>query len=63
MKIPPEKATLEMEEVGNTVSSSIPLAVAMASEGGRIQDGETLALLGFGVGYSWSACLAAWKQT
>jgi len=62
MKIPPEKATLEMKEVGNTVSTSIPLAIAMAAEGVRIADGQTLALLGFGVGYSWSAGLVIWKQ-
>jgi len=61
MKLPPEKVVLELEEVGNTVSTSIPLAIAMAVEKGRIADGARLALLGFGVGYSWSGALVSWR--
>lgn len=46
-----------MEDVGNTVSSSIPLALIALREAGAIPTGARLMLVGFGVGYSWAATL------
>lgn len=52
--IPEEKFVLEMENVGNTVSSSIPIAFKAIFE----QQNPIVMLVGFGVGYSWgSVCL------
>lgn len=58
IKIPAEKFIVELDTVGNTVSSTIPIAIARARARGRIQPGATALLLGFGVGYSWAGTLA-----
>jgi 3-oxoacyl-[acyl-carrier-protein] synthase-3 len=48
---------VHMEDVGNTVSSTIPLALIRMREAGQLQPGTRLMLVGFGVGYSWAATL------
>ncbi len=57
-KVPWKKMVLCMETIGNTVSASIPIALAEAISSGRMLPGQQLALIGFGVGYSWAACTA-----
>jgi 3-oxoacyl-[acyl-carrier-protein] synthase III len=57
MKIPGEKFWIDMENCGNTVSSTIPIALESAIEQGRIKRGDRVALVGFGVGYSWGAAM------
>lgn len=59
-KIPAEKMVVDVETIGNTVSSSIPIALARCVESGRLQAGHRLLLVGFGVGYSWGACDVVW---
>lgn len=46
-----------MEKVGNTVSSTIPIALYEAQREGRIVAGSRVLLAGFGVGYSWGGAL------
>jgi 3-oxoacyl-[acyl-carrier-protein] synthase-3 len=53
MAIPPEKFIVAMQSCGNTVSSTIPIALKHA----QIGQGSLLMLVGFGVGYSWGATL------
>jgi 3-oxoacyl-[acyl-carrier-protein] synthase III len=60
LKIPDNKFIVALSEVGNTVSSSIPIALKTALDAGRIRSGETIMLVGFGVGYSWGATLLKW---
>lgn len=55
MKLPAEKFCIDMQESGNTVSSTIPIALERAIRDGRVRAGHRVALLGFGVGYSWGA--------
>lgn len=43
-----------LETVGNTVSSTIPIALAEAMHENRINPGDTVLIAGFGVGYSWA---------
>jgi 3-oxoacyl-[acyl-carrier-protein] synthase III len=57
LKFPPEKFWIDMAESGNTVSSTIPIALEKALEQGRVKSGDRVALVGFGVGYSWGATL------
>lgn len=59
--IPPEKFLISMEETGNTVSSTIPIALRNALDQGQVQAGQRMMLVGFGVGYSWGACLVTWR--
>ena len=51
IKIAPEKFYVNMSEVGNTVSNSIPIALAQAKEDKLLQG--NILICGFGVGYSW----------
>lgn len=53
MNIPKEKFLVELDTVGNTVSSTIPIAIARAKEKHLIKAGDRALLMGFGVGYSW----------
>lgn len=53
--IPEEKFFLEMQDIGNTVSASIPIALKLALNQGKIKAGFKVLVAGFGVGYSWGA--------
>jgi 3-oxoacyl-[acyl-carrier-protein] synthase-3 len=53
MKISPEMFYYYIENVGNTVSSTIPIALKEAILDGSVSPGEKVLLAGFGVGYSW----------
>lgn len=57
MKIPPEKFVVAMSHVGNTVSSTIPIALKEAVGRQQLPQGKRVMLVGFGVGYSWAATL------
>lgn len=63
LQIPAEKFVIAMEQVGNTVSSSIPIALCQAQEEGRLAPGALVMLVGFGVGYSWGATLIRWGSS
>lgn len=52
-----DKMVYAMEQVGNTVSASIPLAIEAYQQQGKILPGQRIGLVGFGVGLSWNACL------
>ena len=53
LKIEPEKFYYYIENVGNTVSSTIPIALKEALMDGSVTKGKKVLLAGFGVGYSW----------
>jgi len=56
--IPPERFVVDLENKGNTVGSTIPIALADAHRGGMIKPGARVMLVGFGVGLSWAGALA-----
>ncbi|WP_242157542.1 3-oxoacyl-ACP synthase III family protein [Aestuariivivens sediminis] len=56
-KIPNSKFYIKMEHCGNTVSSTIPIALYHAQNENRIQNDNTILLAGFGVGYSWAGTI------
>ena len=58
--IPAERFYNSMENCGNTVSSTIPIALKDAQDSGLLKPGQRVALLGFGVGYSWAATSIRW---
>ena len=60
LDLPAERFWMDLAEAGNTVSSTIPIALARAQSAGRLVPGTRLMLVGFGVGYSWGACVAKW---
>lgn len=55
LDIPDEKFCIDVEELGNTVSSTIPIAIkrAMARVPEKFKPGSKILIAGFGVGYSW----------
>lgn len=57
LKIPKEKFLVAMRHCGNTVSSTIAIALKEAWQEGLLKPGRLIMLVGFGVGYSWSATL------
>ena len=61
LRIAEEKFFVSMKHCGNTVSSSIPVALADAVRIGKLRGGAMVMLVGFGVGYSWGATLVQWS--
>lgn len=61
LKLPAEKIPLHFADLGNTVSSTIP--ITLHSSSGRFLEGNRLLLVGFGVGYSWGACQLTWSSS
>ena len=55
--LPREKFYVNLEGTGNTVSSTIPIALKQLSDGGHLKDGMRIMLIGFGVGLSWGATI------
>ena len=57
LKIPAGKSFRYLETVGNTVSASIPIALARADEQALLVPGMRLLIAGFGVGLSAASAL------
>ena len=57
LRIPDSKFFNNIEFVGNTVSSTIPIALKDGLDSGQISKGQLVLILGFGVGYSWCGTL------
>lgn len=55
LEIPKERFYIYMDKVGNTVSSTIPIALCEARKEGKLHGNILLA--GFGVGLSWGATI------
>ena len=60
INIPKEKFCVAYENVGNTVSATIPIALKESVSKQMIKEGDLVMLVGFGVGYSWGATLITW---
>ena len=56
-----EKMPIRLEEVGNTVSSTIPILIQGLRNSGELKPNMKSIMLGFGVGWSWAGCL--WQDT
>jgi 3-oxoacyl-[acyl-carrier-protein] synthase III len=61
LHIAEDKFFVSMKHCGNTVSSTIPIALTDAVRAGKLRAGATVMLVGFGVGYSWAATLIKWS--
>jgi len=59
LEIEPERFYFFLENVGNTVSSTIPIALYEAQKEGKLNGNVLIA--GFGVGYSWGATVLKCK--
>lgn len=54
-KLPSEKVVVDLEELGNTVSSTIPIALSRRMKNNPLKAGHKVMLCGFGVGLSVGA--------
>ncbi len=59
LKIPEDKLIIDVANTGNTVSSTIPIALHNALKKGLINHGDTVMIAGFGVGFSWGGTIIA----
>ena len=50
-----------VDRYGNTSAASIPIALVEAIEGGRVHEGDYLAMIGFGGGLTWASMVVQWS--
>ncbi|HMK99947.1 MAG TPA: beta-ketoacyl-ACP synthase III [Acidimicrobiales bacterium] len=60
LDIPEERWVITIDRYGNTSSASIPLALCDAIEDGRLHQGDTVLLSGFGGGMTWASAVLRW---
>lgn len=57
LSIPRQKFCINLESYGNTVSSTIPMALEIAMCRNQVKTGDRVMIVGFGVGFSWAAAM------
>jgi 3-oxoacyl-[acyl-carrier-protein] synthase-3 len=60
LHIAPEKVVLTVDLHGNTSAASIPLALSVAVNDGRIKKGNLVLLEAMGGGFTWGSALLRW---
>jgi 3-oxoacyl-[acyl-carrier-protein] synthase-3 len=59
-KLPRERLISNLDRYGNCASASIPIALSEALDAGRIGQGDTVLLAGFGAGMTFATALLRW---
>lgn len=57
LRLDPTKVFVDLANTGNLVSTSIPVALKKAIMAGKVRQGSTVLISGFGVGLSWGSML------
>jgi 3-oxoacyl-[acyl-carrier-protein] synthase III len=57
-----DKVIVNLDKYGNMSAASIPVALDEAVKEGRIKNGDTIVMVGFGAGLTWGACAMKWAQ-
>lgn len=57
--LPPEKVYINIDRFGNSSAGSVGLCLDQLWKAGKINEGETIILVAFGGGLTWSSCV--WK--
>ena len=60
--LPMERTAIVLDHTGNTSAASIPLALAEAADSGRLAEGDTVLLSGFGAGMTWASAVIRWGR-
>lgn len=55
-----DKCVINVDRYANTSAASIPLALVEAAEEGRMKEGDTVLMVGFGGGLTWGASVLIW---
>ena len=58
--LPPERVIVTVDRYGNNSTASIPLALKVGLDEGRIRGGDHLLLVAFGAGLTWAATVLTW---
>jgi 3-oxoacyl-[acyl-carrier-protein] synthase-3 len=61
--IPSERFVVDLEDKGNTVGSTIPIALVDGCRAGTIKPKARVMLVGFGVGLSWAGALSVLPES
>lgn len=59
--VPEEKVFNNLDRYGNTSGASIPLALTEARDRGRLADGDTVLMVGFGAGLTWGSTVVSYE--
>ncbi|HMQ57448.1 MAG TPA: beta-ketoacyl-ACP synthase III [Rhizobiaceae bacterium] len=60
LDIPADKVVITVDRHGNTSAASVPLALTVAVNDGRIKPGDLVLLEAMGGGFTWGAVLVRW---
>jgi 3-oxoacyl-[acyl-carrier-protein] synthase-3 len=60
MGLPDSKVHNNIQKYGNTTAATIPLVLEGALEAGKIKEGNLLAMVAFGSGFTWASALVRW---
>ncbi len=60
LKLDENKFISTVEQFGNTSAASIPMALCVALEQGRIKEDDNIVFIGFGGGLTWAAMVIQW---
>ncbi|MEZ4319868.1 MAG: beta-ketoacyl-ACP synthase III [Myxococcota bacterium] len=60
LKIPEEKLLQNIHKYGNTTAATIPTLLAEASREGKLEQGQKVATVAFGSGFTWGAAIIDW---
>jgi 3-oxoacyl-[acyl-carrier-protein] synthase III len=58
--VPAEKSIVTVNKHGNTSAASIPLALDVAFNDGRLKRGDLVQMVGVGGGFTWGSVLVRW---
>ncbi|MGI5922008.1 MAG: beta-ketoacyl-ACP synthase III [Syntrophomonadaceae bacterium] len=62
MRIPAEKTMINIDHFGNMSAASIPVALSLAVEEGRLKPGDIVLMVGFGAGLTYGGALIRWGK-
>lgn len=57
MEIGEEKMPIQIEEIGNTVSCTLPILISQLRAAEKLHKRDKHIMVGFGVGWSWAGCV------
>ena len=60
LEIPLEKCEVNIDQVGNTSSASVPLTLDQANRAGKLKDGDLILMMAIGGGMTWGSALLRW---
>src|SRR3954468_10833347 len=60
LSLPPERTADYLAGYGNTSAATLPMALTLAEEEGRLHPGSVVLLAAFGAGLAWGATVVEW---